>query len=247
MEDVEIKEIDRIAARNFIREDTARRYGSARKLSDFEKQVVEGAEALGEYARERDTRTFCILVGSFMEDTFKANFVDKWSIGRKQMADFFGSNGPLSTFSQRLIIAGGLDWLPPALQKDAKLIKNIRNELAHSHRVHALSQEPLLSWANDLGEIEKTWLTSPDGRYAIAYNSADTERRLRVRVFSQSMMILSSAMKNPRLIANSLPPGYREEGWDGLTDIEMALIDVMIKQAYFAFGIPPSPSDGDTA
>lgn len=182
-----------------------------------------------------------------MEDTFKANFVEKWSIGRKQMAEYFGSNGPLSTFSQRLIIAAGLDWLPPALQEDAKLIKNIRNEFAHNHRVHALTQEPLLSWASNLGEIEKTWLTSPDGRYAIAYNSADAETRLRVRVFSESMMILSSVMTNPRLIANSLPPGYREEGWHGLTDLEMALIDVMIRQAYFAFGIPPNLSDSDTA
>jgi hypothetical protein len=247
VDDVKIEEIDRIAARNFIREDTARRYGIARKLSDFEKRVVNEAEALGEYARDCDTRTFCILVGSFLEDTFKANFVEQWNIEKKQVADFFGSNGPLSTFSQRLIIAAGLDWLPPVLQNEAKLLKNIRNELAHNHRVHTLTQEPLLSWANSLREIEKTWLTSPDGRYAAAYNSADTERRLRVRVFSQSLMILSAAMKNPRLIANSLPPGYREEGWEGLMDIEKALIDVMIRQAYFAFGIPPSVSNSDTA
>ena len=40
-------------------------------------------------------------------------------------------------------------------------------------------------------------------------------------------------------VTNVLPPGYREEGWEGLTDIMKALIDVVIEQAYLAFGIPP--------
>ena len=247
MEDLEITENDRIAARNFVREETARRYGIARKLTDFEQRIIKEAEELGEYARERDTRTFCILVGSFMEDTLKANFVEQWGIGKRSMAEFFGSNGPLSTFSQRLIIAAGLQWLPPDSQKDARLIKNIRNELAHNHRIHALTQEPLLSWASDLSEIEKAWLHTPSGRYAKAYGSADTETRLRVRVFSQSLMILASVMTNPKLIANSLPPGYREENWNGLADVVKELIDVMIRQAYFAFGISPSQSASDKA
>jgi DNA-binding MltR family transcriptional regulator len=245
VDDVKIEEIDRAAAWTFLREDVARRFELARKLSDFETRVIDEADSLGEYAREQDTRTFCILVGSFMEDIFKANFIEQWNIEKKQMADFFGANGPLSTFSQRLVIASGLCWLPSNLQKDAQLLKKIRNEMAHNHRVHALTHEPLLSWANDLHEIEKLWLTSPDGRYATAYNSADLETRLRVRVFSQSMMILSSAMTNPRLIVNALPPEYREEGWEGLTDVAKGLIDVMIRQAYLAFGIPPSePNSG---
>lgn len=244
---MKVEEVDRIAARNFIREDRARRYERARRLSEFEKRVIDEAEALGEYARERDTRTFCILVGSFMEDSFKANFIEQWAIEKKQMADFFGANGPLSTFSQRLIIASGLNWLPPAAQKDAGLIKKIRNEMAHNHRVHSLNQEPLLSWVNDMRQVEKTWLNSADGRYAKAYEAADTETRLRVRVFSQSLMILACAITNPKLIGNSLPSGYREEHWEGLTDLTKALIDVMIRQAYLAFGIPPSEPDSNLA
>lgn len=226
-----------------MREDRARRYERARRLSEFEKRVIKEAEALGEYARERDTRTFCILVGSFMEDAFKDNFIEQWDIDKKQLAEYFGANGPLSTFSQRLIVVSGLNWLPQPLRKDASLIKKIRNEMAHNHRVHSLNQEPLLSWANDIDQVEKTWLNSSDGRYARAYEAANMETRLRVRVFSQSLMILASAITNPKLIGNSLPPGYREEGWDGLTDLTKALIDVMIRQAYFAFGVPPSEPD----
>lgn len=244
---MKIEEVDRIAAHNFMREERARRYERARRLSEFEKRVIEEAEALGEYARERDTRTFCILVGSFMEDTFKANFIEQWAIEKKQLAEYFGANGPLSTFSQRLIIASGLNWLPPALQKDAGLIRKIRNEMAHNHRVHSLNQEPLLSWANDIGQVEMTWLNSPDRRYASAYGAANMETRLRVRVFTQSLMILASAITNPKLIENSLPPGYQEEGWEGLPDLTKALIDVMIRQAYFAFGIPPSEPDSHFA
>ena len=240
---VKVEESDRIAARNFMRDEWARRYERARKLSQFEKRVVSEAEALGEYARGCDARTYCILVGSFMEDTLKANFVEHWAIDKKQMADYFGANGPLSTFSQRLVVAAGLKWLPPALQKDASLIKKIRNEMAHNHRVHSLNQDPLLSWMNHISQVEQTWLNSPDGRYAKAHEAASAETRFRVRLFSQSLMILASAMTNPRLIGNSLPTGYREDGWDGLTDVTKALIDVMIRQAYFAFGIPPSEPD----
>jgi DNA-binding MltR family transcriptional regulator len=225
----------------------ARRYERARQLSEFEERVINEAEALGEYARECDTRTFCILIGSFMEDTFKANFIEQWAIEKKQMADFFGANGPLSTFSQRLTIAAGLNWLPPTLHKDTNLIRKIRNEMAHNHRVHSLMQEPLLSWVSDMGQVEKTWLNSADGRYAKAYEVADLETQLRVRVFSQSLMVLASVITNPRLIRNTLPPGYQEEGWEGLSEVTKALIDVMIRQAYFAFGIPPSePNSGLT-
>jgi DNA-binding MltR family transcriptional regulator len=244
---VKIEEIDRVAARNFMRDEWARRYERARRLSRFEERVVSEAEALGEYARGCDTRTFCILVGSFMEDTLKANFVEHWAISKEQMADYFGANGPLSTFSQRLVVSAGLKWLPTALQRDANLIRRIRNEMAHNHRVHSLNEDPLLSWVNDISQVERTWMNSPDGRYGMAHDAASAETRLRVRLFSQSLMVLASAMSNPRLIGNSLPAGYREDGWDGLTDVTKALIDVMIRQAYFAFGIPPSELGNDFA
>jgi hypothetical protein len=247
VDNIEIEEVDRIAAREFIRSDIARRFGLARTLSNFEKRVIEEAEALGDYARERDTRTFCILVGSFMEDMFKANFIAQWQIDNKQVGDFFGANGPLSTFSQRIIIASGLGWVPAVPRKDAGLLKRIRNEMAHNYQVHLLTQEPLLSWANALSEIEKTWLASPDGRYAKAHDAADTETRLRVRLFCSALMVLSSAMTNPRLIANGLPPNYHEDGWKGLTEVAKGLIDVMIRQAYFAFGIPPSVAGREAA
>ena len=122
-------------------------------------------------------------------------------------------------FSQRLNIASVLNWLPSSLQKDAGLIRKIRNEMARNHRVHSLNQEPLLSWVKDMGQVEKTWLNPSDGRYAKAYEAADIETRLRVGMFSQSLMILASAMTNLKLIENSLPPGYREEHWEGLTEL----------------------------
>lgn len=242
MSEVKIEEVDRIAARNFLLQDRDRRYADARKLSDFEKRIIAGAEALGEYARDCDTRTFCILVGSFMEDTLKANFIEQWEIKKAKYPLFFGANGPLSSFSQRLTIAAGLNWLSPALQKDADLIRKIRNEMAHNHRVRSLTQEPLMSWANEITKFEITWVRNVDGRYAQAHDSADSETRLRVRVFSASLTILASAISNPRLISDSLPPGYREEGWKGLTDITKGLFDIIIGQAYMAFGIPPSSS-----
>lgn len=216
MDEKLIDELDRAAARDFLLRDRDRRYAKARKLTKFQKNVTAEAKSLGKYARSCETRTFCILIGSFMEDILKSNFIEIWSIDKSKYSEFFGSNGPLSTFSQRLTIASGLNWLSPNLRKDADLLRKIRNEMAHNHKVHSLTQEPLLSWANDITKFETTWTQNVDGRYAKAYEVADHETRLRVRVFSAALTVLSAALSNPRLIENSLPPGYHEKGWKAL-------------------------------
>lgn len=242
MDEKLIDELDRAAARDFLLRDRDRRYAKARKLTKFQKNVIAEAKSLGNYARSCETRTFCILIGSFMEDILKSNFIEIWSIEKSKYSEFFGSNGPLSTFSQRLTIASGLNWLSPNLRKDADLLRKIRNEMAHNHKVHSLTQEPLLSWANDITKFETTWNRNVDGRYAKAYEVADHEKRLRVRVFSAALTVLSAALSNPRLIENSLPPGYHEKGWKGLTDVTKGLFDIIIGQAYLSFGISPSAS-----
>ncbi|WP_160602436.1 hypothetical protein [Allopontixanthobacter confluentis] len=241
MEEIQIEEVDRIAAQNLILEITARRFEAARAATEFEKRVLAEAEALGEFARKADTRTYCILVVSFVEDTFRENFMERWEIQPSQRNDFFGANGPLSTFSQRITLASGMNWLPEFFAKEAGLLRKIRNELAHNHRIHSLTQEPLLSWANSLKPAETVWIGEVKTRYRDAYDAADRETQLRIRIFCLALHIIGAVVARSKNLTNELSPDYRaSEDWHGMTDIEQGLIDAMVRHAYLSLGIPPS-------
>ncbi|MEL7729725.1 hypothetical protein AAG612_09320 [Citromicrobium bathyomarinum] len=241
MKEVQIEEVDRIAARNLIIEITAQRFAAARTATDFEKRVLAEAEALGEFARNAGTRTYCILVVSFLEDTFRENFVERWQIRPSQRNDFFGANGPLSTFAQRITLASGMSWLPECFVNEAGLLRKIRNELAHNHRIHSLIQDPLLSWANNLKPAETVWINEERTRYRDAYDAADRETQLRIRIFCVALHIIAAVVSRSKNIANELPTNYRaSEDWRGMTDIEQGLIDAMVRHAYLSLGIPPS-------
>jgi len=248
LEEGQIIEADRIAARNLILEINARRFSHARTATEFERRVLAEAEALGEFAREADTRTYCILVVSFVEDTLRENFMERWQIRPAQRNDFFGANGPLSTFSQRITLASGMNWLPKFFEKDAGLLRKIRNEFAHNHRVHSLTQEPLLSWANSLKPAETVWISEADTdtRYRDAYAAANRETQLRIRILCVALHIIAAVIARSKNLANELPPNYRaSENADGMTDIELGLIDAMVCHAYLSLGIRRSPPAED--
>lgn len=240
MEEVHIEEVDRIAARNLIIEITAQRFAAARTATEFEKRVLAEADALGVFMQNADTRTYCILVVSFVEDTFRENFMERWQIQPSQRNDFFGANGPLSTFAQRVTLASGMGWLPEFFAKEASLLRKIRNELAHNHRIHSLTQEPLLSWANSLSAAETAWMNDELTRYRDAYAAADRETQLRIRIFCLALHIIAQVVARSKNLTNELPPDFRaNKGWEGMTDIEQGLIDTMVTHSYLTLGIPP--------
>ena len=80
--------------------------------TELEAQLIGEARALGDYLKACDSRTYCILVVSFMEDALRRLYVSNWKITKREDHDrYFGGNGPLSTFAQRVLIAKGLNWL----------------------------------------------------------------------------------------------------------------------------------------
>jgi len=214
-----------VRAREILIQVWDEKYEEIRKADDFEKAVDHDAASLWDYLIDRDTRTFCILTVSFMEDVFRRAFEHHWSIQDKGRAnDFFGSNGPLNTFSQRILVAGGLGWVRSEDERTIGLLRKIRNELAHNHRVHRLDEDPLLSLAEALQPAETVWYREDFSSYREAYDRANRETVLRMRVYANSMFQVSNLISRAKRIGAELPPNYRtKRGWQGLTEIEPEL------------------------
>lgn len=238
---VEVEEVDRIAAREFLQDVLNEKFDRARVKSRFDNDIAAEAEELSSFLVGSDTRTFAILAVSFLEDTLKLNFVEKWSVEKQKQHDaFFGSNGPLSTFSQRTLIACALSWWPENLMREIDALRRIRNELAHNHRVHSLLEEPLLSWASSLEERERAWDIDKAPYYKEAYARSDKETKLRMRIGCCVFGAVGLLLARSKLIEHDVPPGYREKGYDGLLKVEQDLIETTIKYCFRCLKIDKS-------
>lgn len=229
-QNVEILEIDRIAAKNFLQEVLDSKFSQARIRSPLEIEVAAEAASLTSHLINADTRTFCILAVSFLEDTLNKNFVEKWSIqDAKAYESYFGANGPIATFSQRTLIARALQWFPDGLIKEIDLLRKIRNVFAHNHRVHVLIEEPLLSYAIQLSGREETWSTEGATLYQTAFRNAEKETKLRMRIYCCVLFAVGQILARSKLLVKDVHPDYREQGYSGLTGIEQDLIDTMVR------------------
>lgn len=239
-DEVEVLEIDRIAANKFIQAQIAHKYELARPNSELEHSLREEAKALSEYLLKADNRTACILAVSFLEDAIKRNFIDKWAITPNLTDQFFGPNGPLSTIFQRVTVAQGLGWIPEKAIADMATLRKLRNQFAHNHRVHSFTEEPLLSWANELSPIEQIWNVEGATHYQKAYREASLELRLRTRVACCVFLGVSKLIARSNLIKFELEPSYRAGGFEGLTEIEKDFIDIIASHCFASLGIESS-------
>lgn len=230
------------AARELTLEFYRDHYRNFKPADEFEQGIIAEALQLTAFIASAGTRAFCILLCSFVEDTFKRNFINKWKIASKdQQSIYFGGNGPLSTFSQRMLIATGIGWLSSEAHAEMSLIRKIRNEFAHNHRVHSLDTDPLASWARGLKQRETAWNKDEMPLYKDAYSKVDTEIKLRLRYLCASFWITSSFLTRSKLLAAGMPAEFRNPlGWSGYSEVEQELIECTIRACFHALGIPRS-------
>lgn len=213
-----------------------------RAATGLESELLQEAEELRDFLIEQDTRTFCILAVSFMEDTLKRRFAEQWGI--TSAADenlYFGSNGPLSTFSQRLAVARGLGWLNGQELAQASILRKIRNHLAHNHKLHDIDRDPLLGLAESLRPIEKAWYNDGMENYVAAYEGASKATILRMRIYCNSIFVVSAAITRSKLMAAHLPADMRDgTGYNSLTEVEQRFIDHAVQHCFRSLGIKRS-------
>lgn len=213
-----------------------------RLATGLENELLEEAGELRDFLINQDTRTFCILTVSFMEDALRRRFAEQWDItGSAQESLYFGSNGPLSTFSQRLAVAKGLGWLNKQELEQASILRKIRNHFAHNHKMHDIDRDPLAGLAESLRPIEKAWYNHGMENYVAAYEFASKATILRMRIYCNSIFVVSAAITRSKLMAVHLPADMRDgTGFDSLTEVEQRFIDHAIQHCFRTLGITRS-------
>ncbi len=204
--------------------------------TEFEASIMDEAHDLAEFCVAADDRTFCILVGSFLEDTLKRTFSEYWRIEtKKEFGRYFGGNGPLSTFSQRVLVAKGLTWLTSEESSELDMLRKVRNAFAHDHRIHSLMDEKVRGPAESLHKWEQIWCYRRE--YAEPYNLAPVAMQLRMRVFCAGIFIISSCLAQAKLLQAKLPKGFRpSKSWDAMLELEQGMIDAAIRYCWRCLG-----------
>lgn len=198
---------------------------------------MDEANDLAEFTVDADSRAHTILIVSFLEDVLKQCFAEYWSITGSQNVDqYFGSNGPLSTFSQRTVVAKGISWLPEKFVSEINVLRKVRNAFAHDHRFHRISDSRLADTVQSITKFEQIWCDN-DG-YNKAYEAADEETKLRLRLFCAGIFILISVLTNAKLANAQVPPSFRPEGgWDQMLEVAQGLTDAAIRHCWRSLGL----------
>jgi len=210
-------------------------YAEVRGADDFETALADELSELSNFVVGSDTRTYCILMASFLEDTLHRTFCRHWRIsGRKALDDFFGSNGPLSTFAQRVLVATAVGWLAAEPSTEARTLRKIRNELAHNHKVHFLAEPPLHDLVTSLASREALFVSLPG--YEEALGRASFEVHLRLRVFCSAALIAGQILFRAKMLRHGLGSVRRDSGYSALTGIEQRVIDVTVRHCFATLG-----------
>lgn len=217
-------------------------YRAHRQSTALERELVAEASELTGFLTSKDTSTFAILAVSYMEDALRRRFAEQWAIvGSADQDMYFGANGPLSTFAQRLAVSKGVGWLTSEDLKQASILRKIRNHFAHNHKIHEVDSDPLLSLADALPAHERVLYAPRAIYYTSAYDVADARSRLRMRIFCASMAIVCKILVRSKLIAAHLPTDLRDgTGFSSLTELEQDFTDIIIRHCLASLNIQKS-------
>lgn len=111
--------------------------------------------------KNESDRGAAVLAGGYVENHLALFLKSKMkdpSIAERM----FSSEGPLSTFSQRITLAQAFGFLSKEQCADLSLIKNIRNHFAHHPKEASFDEKPVSNWIPDL-IATKTKISLPDG------------------------------------------------------------------------------------
>lgn len=102
-------------------------------LSIREEEKVKEVQKLRKFLLAESDRGCCLLAVSFLENELKLLLSEKLVGEKKTKEDLFGVNGPLGTFSSKIILSFSIGLLSKSLKNDINSIRKIRNEFGHNY------------------------------------------------------------------------------------------------------------------
>lgn len=98
---------------------------------------------------QESDRGAAVLAGSYVENLLGSYLIH--CMEDKSVKDkIFSSNGPLSSFSQRIEVAQAFGYIDKKTASRLDLIRKIRNHFAHHPFDASFDHSPVKDWANNL-------------------------------------------------------------------------------------------------
>lgn len=107
-----------------------------RTLRDLsrERPSLEEIGAIHEEADNGNDRTAAILLAISVENKLRDSLFSKLSIHSEFQDELTGRDGPMSSFSQKILLGFVLGLYDANIQAEMRIIRHIRNAFAHSER-----------------------------------------------------------------------------------------------------------------
>jgi len=182
---------------------------------------------ISQYLVHSQTRNHCILLSSFLDDSLKELFSERWGIKNSQSKQkYFNPGGPLDTVNSRLLVAKGIGWIDGEALKESNNLRKIRNIFAHSHVDHILSGGNVRSIIEEIQPYE--YRLNDDEKFKGHIESTIEEDIFRIRYHSSCSSIVMIAVSRSKKIYNRIPPNWKTSGYEGFSDFEKGVIDCII-------------------
>lgn len=218
---------DIIAVREIVINQFNEKYKEICPADNFEKRIIRNFQSMSDYLIDQDTRSLCIILSSFTEDTIAQLFTERWDLdSNSKRNNYFDMGGPLSTFSAKLLIAKGIGWLTEERYLLSNKLKKIRNTFSHSFSDHQFSSGKLKSMIDEIHKFEDDF--SANEKFRNALNNIELEEKLKIRYYNSCSYTIIDILSRSKKINAQIPPEWRGEGYDGLMELQREFIDSTI-------------------
>jgi hypothetical protein len=196
-------------------------------IDGLEKKIVHNLREISQYLVQSQTRNHCILISSFLDDSLKELFSERWGIkSSKDKQKYFNPGGPLDTVNSRLLVAKGIGWIEGETLEESNNLRKIRNIFAHSHVDHILSGGNVRPLIDKIHPYE--YRMNDDEEFKEHIESTDEEDRFRIRYHSSCSNIVMIAVSRSKKIYNRIPPNWKTSGYEGFSDFEKGIINCIL-------------------
>jgi len=131
---------------------------------EFKKLMFEGIALRRELTKESDRG--CALLAAAHLDYSLENVLKKKLIGsKKHLESIFNFNGPVGTFSGRILLSYSIGLITKMQLDDIQIIRKVRNEFGHSPSIISFEHEKIKSLCMQLKLIGRDNCEKPRSRF----------------------------------------------------------------------------------
>lgn len=113
---------------------------------------LEDYNSMVEVFHSESDRGAAVLAGSYAENVL-GKYLENKCKDNSKVEDLFWSNGPLSTFSQRILISEAFGFVSKNTADTLNYVRKIRNHFAHHPLEASFETSPIREWAEALRRL----------------------------------------------------------------------------------------------